>query len=77
MIDRSRIYMTPHVFHRGYWIAFNPKPVPASLGVDWDWWHDDYDGAPDSNDDRCGCAASLEDAKAAIDDQISEDTTHA
>lgn len=30
--------------------------------------HDDYDGAPDANDNRCGHASSIEDAKAQIDD---------
>lgn len=30
------------------------RPHPS---VDWDWWHDDYDGAPDSGDNRCGSAA--------------------
>ena len=31
------------------------RPHPS---VDWDWWHDDFDGAPDANDYRCGSAAS-------------------
>ena len=29
---------------KGWNIAYNPKPVPAFLGVDYDYWHDDYDG---------------------------------
>lgn len=29
------------------------RPHPS---VDWDWWHDDFDGAPDANDHRCGSA---------------------
>jgi hypothetical protein len=64
--------MRDRIPHRGYWIRFNPKPVPASMGVDWDWWHDDFDGAPDSNDRRCGCSASLEASKADIDEMIEE-----
>jgi hypothetical protein len=59
--------------YRGYWIEYNPKPIPASCGVDWDWHHDDFDGAPDGNDNRCGCSASLNAAKADIDEQIEED----
>jgi hypothetical protein len=65
--------MTGKIEYRGYWIAYNPKPVPASCGVDWDWHHDDYDGAPDGNDNRCGCSASLDAAKTDIDEQIEED----
>ncbi|KQV83278.1 hypothetical protein [Rhizobium sp. Root1220] len=64
--------MSERISYRDYWISFNPKPVPASCGVDWDWHHDDFDGAPDGNDNRCGCSASLEAAKADIDEQIDE-----
>lgn len=31
------------------------RPSPL---VDWDWVHDDYDGAEDAGDHRCGAAAS-------------------
>lgn len=30
--------------------------------------HDDYDGAPDANDNRCGHASSVEKAKEQIDE---------
>jgi hypothetical protein len=65
--------MTGKIEYRGYWIEYNPKPIPASCGVDWDWHHDDFDGAPDGNDNRCGCSASLDAAKTDIDEQIEED----
>ncbi len=64
--------MRERISYRGYWISYNPKPVPASMGVDWDWRHEDYDGAPDGNDRRAGCSACLEAAKSDIDEQIEE-----
>lgn len=36
--------------------------------VAYEFVHDDYDGAPDANDNRCGHASSIEDAKAQIDE---------
>jgi len=48
-------------------IQFNPKPVP---GNDWDWWHVDYDGTPDSGDTRCGTADTAGGAIQAIEDLI-------
>ena len=46
------------VTHYGPWrIEYNPKPIPASCGVDWDWYHEDYGGP---GDPRCGTAASFE-----------------
>lgn len=51
----------------GNWhIEFNPPPIPTRA-CDWQFWHDDYDGAPDANDNRCGSAATLDDAKMEID----------
>lgn len=32
------------------------RPSPSA---DWDWLHDDYDGAEDAGDHRCGSAASV------------------
>ena len=57
--------------YRGYHIRFDPPPIPVR-SCDWSWHHDDFDGAPDGNDNRYGHSASLEEAKAAIDEQISE-----
>lgn len=34
--------------------------------------HDDYDGAEDANDDRHGCADTVEEARAEIDQRESE-----
>lgn len=39
------------------------RPSPA---FDWDWWHEDFDGAEDAGDHRCGSAASLPDCIEAI-----------
>lgn len=57
--------------YRGYWIECDPPPIP-SRAHDWQWWHDDYDGAEDAHDRRHGASASLEEAKAEIDAQIEE-----
>lgn len=59
------------ITYRGYHIRHDPPPIPVRC-ADWQWWHDDYDGAPDGNDNRCGHSASLEQAKADIDEMISE-----
>jgi len=53
-------------------IQLDPKPLPtASLDVD--YWHEDYDGAPDSHDHRAGNVASIAEAKAAIEEYIEEE----
>lgn len=62
--------------YRGYTIEYRPPPIPLR-DCDWEYVHQDYDGGPwDSYgppmDDRCGWAASLEDAKRAVDELIAE-----
>jgi len=52
--------------YRNYTITFNPKPIP-SRQFDYDFCHDDYDGAIDAKDPRGGSAASAEEAKNEID----------
>lgn len=48
----------------GDWrISYEPKPIPTTA-CDFDWWHDDFDGAPDAGDGRHGAEGTLE---AAID----------
>lgn len=50
--------------YRGYRIEYDPKPIPASCGVDWSFVHQDYDGPEDR---RCGCAASESACREEID----------
>lgn len=58
--------------YRGYAIEYDPPPIPVR-GLDWVWCiADGYDGAVDSNDPRCGRAASIEDCLSAIDELIEE-----
>ena len=38
-----------------HWITTKGKPQPD----EWTWWHDDYDGAEDARDNRCGGATDL------------------
>lgn len=57
--------------YRNWHIRYDPPPIP-SRASDWHFAHSDFDGAPDANDNRCGCAASLEAAKAEIDAWIEE-----
>lgn len=75
MIEPTATATATHPAHwipyRGYWIEYDPPPIP-SRAHDWQWWHDEYDGAPDSHDHRYGSSASLEEAKAEIDAQIEE-----
>lgn len=51
------------VWHRGWRIY-----VTYDYGTPIAFSHDDFDGAPDANDNRCGYAASVEEAKAEIDE---------
>lgn len=60
------------IAYRNWWIVYAPPPIPTR-NCDWQFWHDDYDGAPTFGDEgpadnRCGSAPSLEAAKAEIDD---------
>jgi hypothetical protein len=46
-------------FSVGKWhIYFDPPPIPPGI-ADWHFYHDDFDGAPDAGDNRCGSAGSL------------------
>ncbi len=51
----------------GWFIEYNPKPIPSRFGVDWDFWHDAHDSS-DGPDGLCGVAASAEAAKEQIKD---------
>ena len=57
--------------YKNYTISHDPKPIPLR-SFDWDFSHDDYDGAPDGNDIRCGNGANIEDCKQQIDDMENE-----
>ncbi len=61
--------MAGPIHYRGYVITYDPKPIPFR-GCDVDYVHENYDGPEDV--DGCGTAASVEDAKAEID-EILED----
>lgn len=49
-----------------YTIVFNPPPIPMR-GMDYQWCHEAYDGAPDGGDHRCGTAGSLDEAMREIE----------
>ena len=51
--------------YRGYRIS--PSLVSYMPSSDWCFAHEDYDGAPDGGDNRCGYAASPEACRAEID----------
>lgn len=52
--------------YRGYHIYYDPPPIGVR-SCDWQFYHDDYDGA-DGGDGRRGCGPSEEDCRAQIDD---------
>ena len=56
-------------YYKNYRIDYWAKPGPCRE-MDWGFSHKDFDGAPDSGDNRFGNARTLEEAKAAIDDMI-------
>lgn len=46
-----------HETHYGSWrIYFDPPPIPTR-SCDWHFFHEDFDGADDANDSRCGSCA--------------------
>lgn len=53
--------------YRDYLISYWMKPIP-DRSCDWDWHHEDFD----LDDPRYGHSASLEAARAEIDEQIEE-----
>lgn len=55
--------------YKGYTISYRAKPIPDSSS-DWEYSADDYDGP---GDPRAGTAASLDQAKAEIDELIHTD----
>lgn len=55
--------------YKGYSITYWAKPM-GDRRYDYDYQHEDYDGAPDGDDNRCGSAASVEECKAEIDELI-------
>lgn len=57
-------YANP-IWYRGFRIYYDRTPL---AGNDWHYVHDDYDGAPDANDNRAGTEASLEACKTEIDE---------
>ena len=58
--------MSDRIEYRGFVITYDPPPI-TTRAYDWQWMSDDYDGAPDSTDDRAGRSASLAEAKADVD----------
>ncbi len=55
--------------YRGYTISHAPKAIPDGRDG-FDFSHEDFDGAPDSGDNRCGTAGSLKDACSQIDGML-------
>lgn len=53
------------VWYRKYRIYISDY---SGLGMDYTFVHDDYDGAPNAGDHRCGFAESIEACKAVIDE---------
>lgn len=53
------------VTYEEFFIEYNPKPIPPSCGVDYDFWHKDYYG---EGDIRSGTGKSIEDCKNQIDE---------
>jgi len=55
--DRSDLWK----LRRDWVIQYDPKPIPDRRH-DFSFHHVDFDGAPDSGDNRCGTASSAADA---------------
>lgn len=57
--------------YRGIDVTEYRPPVPNN--VRWQWAHPDYDGAPDSGDDRCGYGRTLRECMQQIDETLGTD----
>ena len=53
--------------YRNYIITYDPPPIPTRQ-FDYQFVHDDYDGADDANDRRAGHAESPDACRSAIDE---------
>lgn len=69
-IDRT-LGREPRIAYRGWWVSYDPPPIGVRC-CDWQFHHDDFDGAEDSGDSRCGSAGSLGEALAEIDEREAE-----
>lgn len=56
--------------YRGYGITTNMNPYSRD---NYEFIHDDFDGAPDSKDMRYGTGKTVADCMSQIDEQIAED----
>jgi hypothetical protein len=55
------------IWYKNYRIYLNDYSGPGDHLVQFAYSHDDYDGAPDGNDNRFGYAATVEACKSEID----------
>ena len=55
--------------YNGFIITHWAKPIP-DRSHDYDFVHEDYDGAEDAQDNRHGSGSSVEDCKAQIDELL-------
>ena len=55
------------IWHRGKWRIYLGEAWHPS--VQYAFCHDDYDGAPDAKDGRCGYGRSVEHCKKQIDEE--------
>lgn len=62
--------MLKHTLRYGDWhITYDRTILPS---VDYSFFHDSYDGAPDSDDHRCGSGSSVDDCIDQIHDMEEE-----
>lgn len=59
------------VWYKEKWRIYVNDIFPFNLGK-YCYVHDDYDGAEDANDNRCGFAPTIEACKAEIDEREDE-----
>lgn len=52
--------------YRSYTITYDPPPGPTDQVYSFS--HEDFDGAPDSSDNRCGRGSSIRDCEEQIDE---------
>ena len=59
------------MMYRNFRITYDPPPIPTR-NCDWHATHDDFDGAPDANDNRYFHGPTEADVKAQVDDWHTE-----
>lgn len=58
--------------YKGFTITYDPKPIPPRCGVDYNWFHPNYDADYQGDNGLAGNGASVEHCKEQIDELLDD-----